>query len=398
MTGAPVTPCINEALPSEVFGVIFEEHAKMDWRAPVIDGQVCRLWRQIILCSPRAWAHLEIGTQLSLTPSKLCQWLDRSGTAPLHLKVFIDTQGIEKVLDQHHKRIKSLTVCEDSCPFLEDRSFPILQSLNLDHCHTPYWNNGGGMPALRSLQACYGYSDTLPLNNFSSLRILVLHNVKHWDRFIQNSYHSLTSLLLESLEFHNASELLEFPSLRFLSLLRVHNLKPRMNVPALTTYHEGYEMGEESFPNSLPLLTEYGVLQGYKYPPFTVTSLHECYPNLSRLSIRVCPSFVKPFLQSLVGQPTALPMLRILAVEDGYSGEKFSREDKHSMINDVLVRNMASGVKMELCFDGSFRVPLYFGMVRVCNKEDKSKLTSTLRAQICPFEGLGFVLGLWPCY
>ena len=39
ITGAMlVTPCINEALPSEVFGVIFEEHAKLEWVAPVIDG------------------------------------------------------------------------------------------------------------------------------------------------------------------------------------------------------------------------------------------------------------------------------------------------------------------------------------------------------------------------
>jgi hypothetical protein len=316
--------------------------------------------------------------------------------APLFIKVIRCIPGIEEVLDLHHKRIKSLTVYGDSYPFLVNRSFPILQSLNLDSCHAANWNTGASMPALRSLQARYNFSGALPLNNFPPLKFLALCEVKDCDRFIQNSYYSLTSLLLESLEIQNASGPLEFPSLRFLSLFRVHNLKPRMNIPSLITYHEGGEMEEESFPMSLPLLTEYGVLRWRKHPLFTVTSLHECYPNLSRLSIRAYPSFVKPFLQSLVGQPTALPMLRVLAVGTVFTVVKYSKEDKHSMMSDVLVRNMASSVKMELCFDGweSFRVPLYFGVVRFCIKDDRNKLTSIIRIQIGPIEGLGFVLGL----
>jgi hypothetical protein len=395
MTSAHVTSCINEILPAEVFGVIFEEHAKLEWRAPVIDGQVCRLWRETILRSPRAWAHLEIKKNKP-APLELRKWLDRSGISPLHIRVIGCTPGMVEVLDQHHKKFEFLAVYDDSYSCLENRSFPTLQSLIFDIHRSPNWNTGSGMPALRSLQARYNHPDTLPLNSLPPLRFLALCKLKNCERFIRNSYHSLTSLLLERLEFHDASESLEFPSLRFLSLYNVYNLKPRMNVPALTTYHEGDEMEAESFPMSLPLLAEYGTAVWYNKPLVTATHLHECYPNLSRLSIRASPAFFKPFLLSLVGRPTALPMLKILAVGAAWPLVEYSKEDKLSMVDDVLVRNMASSVKMELCFDrsGLFRVPLYFGAVRLYIKEDRNKLISTLRIQIGPIEGLAVVLGL----
>ena len=100
-----------------------------------------------------------------------------------------------------------------------------------------------------------------------------------------------------------------------------------------------------------------------------MTKLHQRYPNISRLSIRARPSDVKVFLHSLSVQPTALPMLRIFAVGVVYDLMKYSGEDKDSMRNDVSVRNMASSMEMELCFDGVVRVPLYFGYVRAYIKE-----------------------------
>ena len=119
MTSAPIAPCINEALPEEVFGVIFEEHAKLEWRAPLIDGQVCRQWRQTILRSPRAWAHLKIGKKTISTPSKVHQWLDRSGSVPLYIRAIDWTLGAEEVLDQHCKRIESISLYSDRLTSLE---------------------------------------------------------------------------------------------------------------------------------------------------------------------------------------------------------------------------------------------------------------------------------------
>ena len=367
MTSAPMANCINEALPEEVFGVIFEEHAKLEWKAPLIDVQVCRQWRQTILRSPRAWAHLEIGNGTISTPSKVHQWLDRSGSAPLHIVAFMWTwtAGVEEVLNQHCKRIQSISLYGHFIAFLENRSFPILQSLliNRFEMSTPMirWSDCSAMPGIRSLQATNISMNALPSHLFPPLRVLALFAVDDCDYIIRYSYHSLTSLMLCHLSLQSTSEPLEFPSLRLLSLDRVKNVKQWMNVPALTTYHESYSMEKESFPMPLPFLIEYGIFRRYDGPPFNVTKLHQYYPNISRLSARAPPSNVKLLLHSLSGQPTALPMLRILAVDFVVDSMKYSGEDKDSMMKDVFVRNMASSVKMELCFDGRVRVPLYFG-------------------------------------
>ena len=405
-------PCINEALPEDVFGVIFEEHAKLEWRAPIIDGQVCRQWRQTILHSPRAWAYLEIGHNFESAPSELSHWLDRSGSVPLHIQAITLTQGAKGVLGQHSKRIESIALRSYHHDFLEKRSFPILQSLTIEDWNhstgapVAHWSACDSMPQLRSLRASSLSVDALPPNIFAPLRVLSLYTVNDCDFIIRNYSHSLTSLILGCISLQYTSESLEFPSLRFLSFFNVKNIKHRMNVPALTTYHEtcGMEGGtrfrapeveEESFSMSLPFLIEYGL---YGISPLNITKLHQRYPNISRLSVRVPPYAIKPFLHSLRGQPTALPMLRILAVGTLYDFTKYSVEDKDSMMHDVFMRNMASSVKMELCFDGMARVPLYFASVRAYIAEGRSKLTSTLRTRIGPIEDLSLVLGLWlPC-
>ncbi len=400
MTSMPVAPCINEALPAELFGAIFEEHAKLEWRAPVIDGLVCQQWRQTILHSPRVWAHIEIGDNFRSIPSDLRpQWLRRSGTAPLHIRVS-SLRGVKEILDQHHKRIESLTVLHALAhALLENWSFPILQSLTVcdwdDRSPKLRLSTWDAMPALRSLRVGYTSVDILPSKTFPPLRVLALSEVKGYNYIIQSTYRSLTTLMLECLNVPNTSETLEFPSLSFLSLFAVKNLKHRMSVPALITYHEGLITEKESFSMPLPLLTEYGIYELHTDPVFNPSRLHQYYPNLSRFSVRASASSVKAFLHSLSGQPTSLPMLRILAVEFPFGIKEPSKEDKDSMMNDVSVRNTATGVKLELCFDGTRRVPLYFGEVRVYIKYGRSKLTSILRIRIYPIEDLSLILSLW---
>ena len=372
MTSAAVARFISEVLPEEVFGVIFEEHAKLEWKAPLIDGQVCRQWRQTILRSPRAWAHLQIGYSFTSDPLKLYQWLDRSGSAPLHIHLeAVDwTRDVEKALDQHYRRIQSIALHRPHIAFLENRSFPILRSLTIDTLNfsTPVirWGAFGAMPALRSLQVRSTSIGALPSNIFPPLRFLALFMAHDCDSIIRHSYHSLTSLMLiRTSLLQDTSQPLEFPSLILLSLCKVYNIKHRMNVPALTTYHESDIMEGESFPMSLPSLIEYGIYRSNSKSPINVTKLHQSYPNISRLSVRARPSAVKLFIHSLSSQPTALPMLQILAVDVVYNSTPYSGEDKESMMNDVSVRNVAGIVKMELCFDGRARLPLYFGDVSV---------------------------------
>ena len=373
MTSAPVVRRINEALPEELFRVIFEEHTKLEWRAPVIDGQVCRQWRQTILRSPRAWSHLKIVQNFASAPSKIRQWLERSGSVPLHLQLMEWIQGAEEVLDPHCKRIKSLALSGSFISFLNNRSCPILQSLTIRADYNAQywmpsltrWSASSTMPALRSFRASNISVDAFPSNIFPALRDLALYRVNDCDCIISNASHSLTSLILARVRFQYTSESLEFPSLTFLSLFEVNNIKHRMKVPALTAYHESGRTEEESFSMSLPSLIEYGIRRINTKPFLDVMKLHQCYPNISRLSLRAPPYTVKPFLHSLHGRPNALPMLRILAVGEVSTLMKYSGEEKESMRKAVFMRNMASSVRMELCFDGKDRVPLYFAHVRV---------------------------------
>ena len=52
-------PSINDALPNEILATVFEEH-ELEWNAPAVDGRVCRLWRELVLITPRAWSYLHI--------------------------------------------------------------------------------------------------------------------------------------------------------------------------------------------------------------------------------------------------------------------------------------------------------------------------------------------------
>ena len=371
-----MTLCINEALPIEMLGVIFEEHAKLEWQAPVKDGRVCRLWRQIMLHCPRAWAHLELDMIYEPDPSVLRLWLDRSGAAPLHIQADSYTPNIDWLLDRHHERIESLIVDSGPYSMFENRSFPILQSLTVD-----YWNETGthespwgAMPKLLDLRTCFINIDILPLSTFPPLRTLALHNVDSCDCLLRNSNNSLTSMMLEELSLDDTSGLLDFPSLTFLSLYAVKNLKRRMRVPVLTAYHEGGGTEEEDFSTPLPLLAEYGIFQPESPPPgllCSVTKLHQCCPNLQRLSIRAYPPDFMSFLHSFVIQPTVLPVLSILAVGPSESGVSYGKGLEDDIIDRITDRNITSKVKITVHFEDSepFEVPLFFGAVCTHNRK-----------------------------
>ena len=370
MTSAPVTLCINEALPIEILGLIFEEHAKLEWRAPATDGRVCRLWRQIILGCPRAWAYLELNHRYDdTTPSSLRRWLDRSGTAPLHIRVHDFMPNVDELLDRHHERIESLIMDCGLYSMFENRSFPILQSFTVDDWNDPDTQGSpwGTMPKLLDFRTCFIDIGILSWSTFPPLRTLVLYKVDSCDRLLRNLNNSLTSIMLDELSLDDTSGSLDFPSLTFLSLYGVNNLKHRMNVPVLTTYHEGGGIEGEDFPTSLPLLAEYGIFHSGDALLPNVMKLHRCYPDLHRLSIRAYPSDVMSFLHSFVDQPNALPMLRILAVGTSRSGASASKKLKNKVINHITGRNFTSEVKFTVYFEDSapFKVPLFFGAVRI---------------------------------
>ena len=215
-----LSPVIHDILPNDILAMIFEEHAKLEGRAPAIDGQVCHLWRQVVLDSPRAWSYLEFSHHELPDAEKLRSWLRRSGTAPLHVRANESftrhaLRDFYDLLSDYHTRIASLRMSICSSSFFPEQEFPRLRHLDISwypyrFCLTKArW---GPMPELRSL--CVANADlyVMQLNDLPSLKVLILNyiNCHSLSRLPQ----SLTTLMLMDTSFkHVISGPVDFPSL-----------------------------------------------------------------------------------------------------------------------------------------------------------------------------------------
>ncbi len=362
-----LSPVIHEILPTEIMGVIFEEHAILEWEAPTIDGRVCRLWRQIILNAPRAWAHIEIPEGPMPSMGEVRLRLHRSGTAPLH----IDTragrwsayQELYELLSDHHTRIASLRTGYGSQyggqSFFEE-DFPCMRLLDLAHWYPMRW---ASMPKLQSLRiGDRRLRMVVPLSELAPLKMLVLSGVKCTS--VLRHSQSLTKLMLSDVSLVEAiSGPVIFPSLTYLSLFDVKGLKPHVNAPRLETYHEGGDIVGESFDISLPSLVEYAVCH-------TPTSSldparwHQSFPNIKRLAIRADEPVILSSITSLANRPHLFPALQTISVGniDGRSYE-IHEEVRGRIESMVLARNEAYNGDVMLYFESvaPFQVPIFFG-------------------------------------
>lgn len=174
-----------------------------------IDGRVCRLWRQIILDSPRVWAYLEI-IYMKRQPSmgQIRSWLRRSGTVPLHIRVLEDLtfdEGMNittlyDLLGEHHTRIESLRMTYGEPSFFEGRAFPCMRLLDVKLWYWPWPSHSlpslgwGPMPQLRSLHLGTMARSVAPLVGISSLNTLSV-DTANCTSLPQHSQ-SLTTLML----------------------------------------------------------------------------------------------------------------------------------------------------------------------------------------------------------
>ena len=358
---------IHEVLPGEIMAIIFEEHAKLKWRAPAIDGRVCRLWRQIVLNAPRAWTYLEFGS-LRLRISGLLLWLDRSRTAPLHITIgrFFTLKfdaNNRRLYESLYTRIASLRMFQNCYSFFDGRHFPCMQHLEVVGNHWSRFHSlsvwFGHMPKLRSLRL-----GRLPhvasLDGLSPLKVLALSN----GTFTSLSQHSssLISLTLHDVKLGDAiSGSMDFPSLTYLSLHRMSDLKPHINAPRLVTYHEFSANAHKSFSAPLHSLVEYGLLALHHYIP-DLTEWHNSFPNISRLSIRAGPPSLKSILESLSIHPHLLPSLQMISIAHS---RDFTKEEQGAMEDLVRVRSEACHLDVALYFETKqrFHIPLFFGGV-----------------------------------
>ena len=316
-----LSPVIHEILPTEILGMIFKEHAKLEWLAPITDGRVCRLWRRTVLNTPRAWAYLRVPKNHAPSKRELRLRLHRSSTAPLHAAGEELCRKLYDLLSDHHTRIASLQMQYGGRSFFQGRDFPCMQLLDVQHWCSDRW---GSMPKLQSLRLSDQTSHMVSLSELAPLEMLVLSSM------------NCTSVLRHS------------QSLTTLMLCNVY-LADEIFGPVI----------------SLPSLVEYGMhhpTASRSYP----AAWHLSFPNIQRLAIRADDPVLLSIFTSLANQPHLLPALHTISAGG-------ARPHTHQMAGGVQekiaslvqVRNEACNGNIALFIETVVptKIPIFFGAV-----------------------------------
>ncbi|KAG5219464.1 hypothetical protein IMY05_C4887000200 [Salix suchowensis] len=171
-------------LPPDVLSTIFESIAMTieDDLEPYSDllsaTQVCRLWRQVALDSPRIWSFM----YCSATPRLVDLFLDRSKSAPLHLLGSSSGDNVlVKVLNilNHLHRLKEIKLvdCEDDWfSRIISQGAPQLESLSLDSSGeiARFHPSADGFPVLQHLELI-DFVYTSALASLAALRSLTIN-------------------------------------------------------------------------------------------------------------------------------------------------------------------------------------------------------------------------------
>jgi hypothetical protein len=335
----------------------------------VIDGRVCRLWRQIVLIYPRAWAYLEIDERARPSIGEFSRWLRRSGAAPLHIRVhrILPLPGIMDrefwdLLGDSCTRITSLRMRSARLSFLNGRDFPCMRVLDVKEwvreniSATAFrW---GSMPCLRSLRlsrtaGCMELLDSLP-----PLKMLSLYDTDCTS--LTRHSQSLTSLLLQKISWSGPiSGPVDFPSLTYLSLHDVCGLKPHINAPCLTTYHEAGSTEMESFSAPLHSLVEYGVWTLFPGDGTDITRLHDSFPNITTIIIHSVADLLMSFVAALARHPHALPVVQTICAEG-----KLTYKEREVMEGFIRARRQACHMNVTLHFERlPPKIPVFFAKV-----------------------------------
>ena len=341
-----------------------------------MDGRVCRIWRQIVLDTPRAWAYLEVNGDQPPRMGELRLWLLRSGTAPLHICVTndftpdeeFDERTLYDLLGDHHARIVSLRLPWGDPAFFEGRGFPCLQLLDIERWYptdsTVSIMQWGSMPELQSLRLHAMGWFPLPWSEHTPLKVLALYATRLSS--IPNYSQSLTTLMLDNVSVGDAIRgPVALPSLTYLSLHDVIGLKSHLKVPSLVTYHEGWGAERESFSAPVPSLAEYGVF-GLNFNCSYHKIWHRSFPNILRLAIRARPLVLISSLRSLSRHPHSLPMLQTISVKA--TGGSLPEEDQGTLQSVIRGRSEACHMDVALYFETKppYQIPIFLGGVRHC--------------------------------
>lgn len=68
-------------VPMDVLSLVFIACSQGQWNAPQVIGAVCRLWRNVLFSTPRAWAYVRLD---GLGVTQRQRWMKRSGVVGVH--------------------------------------------------------------------------------------------------------------------------------------------------------------------------------------------------------------------------------------------------------------------------------------------------------------------------
>ena len=351
----------------------------------MIDGQVCRSWREVVLHTPRVWGYFNIHKNCRPSMKELRVRLNQSKGAPLHIDTRARGRGIQEglydLLSGHRTRVVSLRMRYGARAFFDGQDFPCMRLLDLVDWYPFQW---GSMPELQSLRLSNEHSCIVPLSELVPLKMLALCRVKCTS--ILRHSQSLTTLMLDHMHFVDAiSGPVTLPSLTYLSLSGTRGLKPLINAPSLVTYHEDGDMTSESFNVPLPSLVEYGIYYT-SVRSVDLAKWHSSFPNIQRLAIRANRPVLLTIFTSLDNQPHIFPALQTVSLGGiGYQILKGVGKRMEKRMGSRVI-NRAGGVNVVFYFETTvpFQIPIFFGMVRDSSiKWSCASLTHILGTRSC---------------
>lgn len=360
---------IND-LPIEVLGIVIEEHALIEWRAPIIDSAVAQHWRAAALSCPRVWSHIVLEDD-TMSEAGISLWLERAGaTLQPTIGSFRTTGATGLLLEQSH-RFKSLFY-RGVLPVLYSISFPNLQHLSilaLGDGRLDAINRGQPFTTLHTLRLD-GF-DSLKFNlksfsHFGSLHALYLHDINGpWQSVVRGCADSLITLMLDACHGTAQQGPIHLPRLRNLSIRRVSGLRlVQLEAPVLERFTEGRSPGlrvveglESLFYSTV---TEYG---SYKCE----TDLDDIrpFPNISTLALRESFHTISWILQGLLDPKDYLPPLRMIEIRNNVR-RPFSAAQRSELEELVELLKASRRDPIEVIYTNSNStpvIPMYFAQV-----------------------------------
>ncbi|KIM28508.1 hypothetical protein M408DRAFT_23566 [Serendipita vermifera MAFF 305830] len=227
-------------LPLDVLSLIFEICGRWDWIDAVRISGVCRVWRQCVLSTPRAWAFLSLINGRNYPDIR--RYLTLSACLPLHISLGVNQPFTRLSGETYRLHCLRIGYIQDPMSTLE---FTALQTLIVDIIYAPYVTETR-FPLLQHLWCKSGFLiphkggtvDTLP-----KLRTLSTSTdgSSVWIEVIRHCCESLTSLRIgEYGSGRSAICAATLPRLECLELYcEARSMRPiSLRTPKLRTYIE----------------------------------------------------------------------------------------------------------------------------------------------------------------